>query len=103
MWNVAAALYRDEAGFIVSAELVLVSTIAVLSLVVGLSEISLNINNELEDVGSAFGNIGQSYCVGGLSGHMGSTSGSSYRDCPDYCDNYCDIVPNTDNMLGEMQ
>ncbi|HBN79405.1 MAG TPA: branched-chain amino acid aminotransferase, partial [Planctomycetaceae bacterium] len=30
-------LYNDEAGFIVSAELVLVATIAVLGMVVGLS------------------------------------------------------------------
>lgn len=97
-----ASLINDEAGFIVSAELVLVATIAVLALVVGLSEVALNINNELEDVGAAFGNIGQSYAVGGLSGHMGSTSGTSYNDGPDYCDNYCDIVPNTSNMLGEM-
>ena len=51
---VLTALWKDEAGFIVSAELVLVASIAVLGLIVGLSEVSLNVNNELEDVGSAF-------------------------------------------------
>ena len=36
-----AALINDESGFIVSAELVLVSTIAVLGMIVGLSEVAL--------------------------------------------------------------
>jgi hypothetical protein len=42
-------LWCDEAGFVVSAELILVATIGVLSLVVGLAEISHGINQELED------------------------------------------------------
>ena len=37
MSNVFATLINDEAGFIISAELVLVSTIAVLGMIVGLS------------------------------------------------------------------
>jgi Flp pilus assembly pilin Flp len=87
-----ARLYRDEAGYIVSAELVLVATIAVLAMVVGLSEVAHNINEELEDVGSAFGNLSQTYQVYGTSGHKGSVNGSSYYDVPDFCDNYCNIV-----------
>ena len=46
-------LLNDENGFIVSAELIIVATIVVLSMAVGLSEISFSVNNELEDVGSA--------------------------------------------------
>jgi Flp pilus assembly pilin Flp len=87
-----AKLYHDEAGFIVSAELALVATIAVLAMIIGLSEVAHNVNNELEDVGSAFGNLSQTYQVYGTSGHKGSTNGSSFYDVPDYCDNYCDIV-----------
>lgn len=34
------SLYNDDNGFIVSGELVLISTIAVLALVVGLTEVS---------------------------------------------------------------
>jgi hypothetical protein len=89
--NLATRLINDEAGFIVSAELVLVSTLAVLAMIVGLSEVALNINNELEDVASAFGNASQTFQVYGLKGHNGSSSGSSFYDVPDYCDNYCDI------------
>ena len=90
--TILAKLYRDEAGFIVSAELVLVSTIAVLAMIVGLSEVAHNVNNELEDVGSAFGNISQTFQYYGTCGHKGNTNGSSFYDVPDYCDNYCDIV-----------
>ena len=54
-------LMNDEAGFIVSAELVLIATLGVLTLAVGLSEVSFNINNELQDVGRAFGSINQSF------------------------------------------
>jgi Flp pilus assembly pilin Flp len=85
-------LINDEAGFIVSAELVLVSTLAVIAMIVGLSEVALNVNNELEDVGAAVGNMSQTYQVYGTQGHKGFADGSSFYDVPDYCDNYCDIV-----------
>uniref|UniRef100_A0A7C2NYP8 Branched-chain amino acid aminotransferase n=1 Tax=Schlesneria paludicola TaxID=360056 RepID=A0A7C2NYP8_9PLAN len=90
--NTLAKLYRDEAGYIVSAELVLVATIAVLALVVGLSEVAHAVNDELEDVASAFGNLSQTYQVYGTSGHKGNVNGSSFYDTPDFCDNPCDIV-----------
>ncbi len=91
MSHLFTQLHNDEAGFIVSAELVLIATIAVLGMVVGLSELSLNINNELEDVGSAFQSIQQSYHSSGSSGHKGCTFGSSFRDCPDYCAGQNDV------------
>ncbi len=85
------ALLNDEAGFIVSAELVLVATIAVLGMIVGLSEVALNVNNELEDVGSAFAGLKQSYSVQCSHGHKGAKSGSSFDDQADFCDDQCDI------------
>ena len=91
MLKLINALKNDDAGFIVSAELVLVSTIAVLGLVVGLSEVSLNINNELEDVGSAFSTVQQSYHTSGTCGHKGHFSGSSFCDTADFCDGQDDI------------
>lgn len=84
--NILASLYNDENGFIVSGELVLISTIAVLGLVVGLSEVAGNINNELEDIGSAFGSMNQTYRTSGSCGHKGSNSGSQYSDKVDFCD-----------------
>ena len=90
--NTLAKLWNDEAGFIVSAELVLVSTITVLGMVVGLSELSHNINQELEDVGSAFASIQQSYDYCGSNGHKGQSTGSRFKDYSDHCDSQWDIV-----------
>jgi hypothetical protein len=87
-----AALINDESGFIVSAELVLVSTIAVLAMIVGLSEVAINVNHELEDVGSAFGSINQTFCVKGIKGCQGYSSGTEFRDNIDSCDSNSDIM-----------
>lgn len=89
--NLFAKLANDEAGFIVSAELVLVATIAVLAMVVGLSELALNINNELEDVGSAFSSVQQSYNTQGTCGHKGHFTGSCFQDTADFCDGQDDV------------
>lgn len=86
MRSLFATLTRDEAGFIVSAELVLVSSIAVLSLVVGLTEISTSVNNELNDVASAFGSINQSFSFNGLCGTKGHWKGSRHCDKKDQGD-----------------
>ncbi|WP_437202542.1 branched-chain amino acid aminotransferase [Planctomicrobium sp. SH664] len=92
MLHLTSQLMNDEAGFIVSAELVLVSTILVIGMVVGLSEVANNINQELEDVGSAFGSVNQSFHFSGFTGHKGSMAGSCFRDLEDYCDGQFDIT-----------
>lgn len=61
------ALLRDEGGFIVSAELVLISTILVIGLIVGLSSIQHAVVQELNDVGDAIGRLNQSYFYTGFS------------------------------------
>ena len=86
-------LLNDENGFLVSAELILIATIAVLGLAVGLSEISFSVNNELEDVASAFGSLNQSFYVNGAhSEGKACTAGSEYSDEYDTCDSQWDIV-----------
>lgn len=50
---------RDDAGYVISVELVLTATIGVLSLVVGLSELSTAINSQVFDLGSAFARLNQ--------------------------------------------
>ncbi len=91
MRNILTQLKNDENGFIVSAELVLVATIAVLSMIVGLSEVALNVNTELEDVGSSFGCLQQTYRVSGTRGHKAYQSGSSFSDQADFCSGENDI------------
>jgi hypothetical protein len=94
-----AALYRDEGGFIVSAELVLVATLLVIGLIVGLSEVQHAVVQELNDVGEAIGSLNQSYYFSGFSakkwgGHLkSSVAGSAFLDVKDDCDNnQCDIA-----------
>lgn len=87
---------RDEAGFIVSAELILIATIAVLGLVVGLTEVSTSVNTELDDVASAIGSMNQSYTFNGLRGCKAATAGSCYGDKVDQCDHVgisCNVPP----------
>ena len=94
--------WNNESGVIISAELVLVLTIAVLALVVGLSEVAVSINNELNDVSNAFGSLNQSFCYTGFQSNCGGkqkseVSGSLYADLVDDCDRNtsCDLVTGT--------
>lgn len=89
-------LLRDEAGFIVSAELVLVATILVIGMIVGLSEVQHAVVQELNDVGDAIGNLNQSYYFGGFLAQKNQgpanqvkayTRGSAFADTTDECDN----------------
>lgn len=89
-------LIQDEAGFIVSAELVLVATILVIGLIVGLSEIQHAVVQELNDVADAIGSLNQGYAFSGFSaaksngaaaGIKSLTQGSSFVDTADDCDN----------------
>ena len=85
-------LYADEAGFIISSELILVATITVLAMVVGLAEVRSAVSEELEDVGSAVGAMQQSYWYEGLTSRgKAAVSGSVFEDEQDYCDSQYDI------------
>jgi hypothetical protein len=111
-WNSGAMhmltnLWNDEVGVIISAELVLVLTIAVLAVVVGLSEVAVAINTELNDVSNAFGAINQSFSYTGFQSNCGGkcksfVAGSSFRDGVDDCDTNttCDLVSGT-STAGE--
>lgn len=88
---------NDEAGFIISAELVLVATLLVIGMIVGLSEIQHAVVNELNDVGDAIGKLNQSYSFSGFSKRDGGivhayTRGSLFIDTAENCDcNQCTI------------
>lgn len=96
--------WNDEAGMVVSAELVLVLTIGVLGVIVGLSEVAVAVNTELNDVSNAFGALNQSYSFTGFQGvdrHCGKLksffAGSCFFDVIDDCDTNlsCDMVGGT--------
>lgn len=93
-------LFHDESGVIISAELVLVLTVAVLAMVVGLSEIAVAVNTELNDLSNAVGALSQSYSYTGFSStksaglFKNSVAGSYFADASDDCDGNttCDLV-----------
>lgn len=94
--NLLNALKNDENGFVVSAELVLVGTILVVGMIVGLTELSYGVNEELEDVGSAIGGINQTYYFTLASGHKGEVVGSTFLDFRDECDGQYDLICDSD-------
>ena len=59
-------LWIDENGAIVSIEMVLIITIAVLALIVGWSEVAVAVNTELNDISNAVGALNQSYFFSGF-------------------------------------
>ena len=87
-------LWKDEAGFIVSTELVLIATILVIGMVVGLATVRNHVVQELGDVALAIGSINQSYYYTGVTGRLtggdpanaSMTAGSEFEDMTDFCD-----------------
>ncbi len=92
-------LFNDECGVVISAELVLILTILVIGVIVGLSEVAVAVNTELNDVSNAIGALSQSYAftgfkAGTLLKSKSFNSGSRFTDAHDDCDNNdsCDLV-----------
>lgn len=89
-------LLNDEAGFIISAELVLVMTIGVLAMVVGLTAVRDSVVHEMNDISHAIGAVSQSYGTNGLvkSCQNGKphawTQGFGFNDHKDECD--CHVI-----------
>ena len=91
--------WLDQNGAVVSIELILIITIAVLALIVGWSEVAVAVNTELNDISNAVGALNQSYAFSGFQGTGGhkiksSYGGSSFNDRVDDCDTNmsCDLV-----------
>ena len=79
-------LWNDEAGFIISAELVLIATILVIGMIVGLVSIRDQVVQELADVAGAISHMNQTYSFSGITGHTSITMGSAFTDRFDFCD-----------------
>ena len=86
-------LWADEAGFVVSSELVLVATVMVVGLLVGMTTVRDQVVQELGDMADAISEIDQSYSYSSVTGHTSSTAGSLFNDTEDNCD-----VDGNDNM-----
>jgi Flp pilus assembly pilin Flp len=86
-------LWNDEAGAVLSAELVIVATILVIGMITGLTAVRDAIVTELADVGQAISQLNQTYYFGGVTGHGTSTAGSTFFDVPDFCDTGAGVNP----------
>lgn len=108
------SLWRDEAGFILSAEMVIILTISVLGMVTGLVCLQNAVLGEFADLSLAFQSLNQSYatpwyrgCWKWWGGITSFYSGSMFIDVFDGCvyghggaayqtfDNGCEVVSGT--------
>ena len=92
--SLVLCFWNDQSGFVLTAELVLISTLLVLGLIVGLTSVQSALVGELGDVGAAIGSLNQSYYYNGFvsrkafhdCGVKAFTAGSAYQDLRDECD-----------------
>ena len=84
--KMASKLWMDEAGFIVSSELVLLATIVVIGIIAGMTTVRDQVVTELGDVADAISEVDQTYSYSGVVGHSASTAGSSFNDEFDFCE-----------------
>jgi len=76
---------KKQAGFIVSAELLLIATILVIGLIVGMVAVRDAVVAEYGDVAEAIGALDQSYSFEGINdtGTNAITVGTAFSDLPD--------------------
>ncbi|MBM80117.1 MAG: hypothetical protein CMJ78_05925 [Planctomycetaceae bacterium] len=85
-------LWNDELGAVISAELTVILSVGVLSLVVGLSELSVAVNTEMNDLSNAFGALIQTFATPGFGGAPPNNKknatfiGTTFNDQVDDCD-----------------
>ena len=89
----------DTAGLVISSELILLATVAVVGLVVGSSALRDAVISELSDIGGAVQDLQGSYAVRGLTGHSSKVAGSSFGDSTDHCDSPEDPFGAADNCI----
>ncbi len=84
-------LWADEAGFVVSSELVLIATVMVVGLLAGMTTVRDQVVQELGDVADMVSEIDQSYSYSSITAHTSSTAGSHFNDTRDNCDNDAEL------------
>ena len=81
--RLTADLIRDERGFVISIELVLIVTILVIGLIAGLTALRDAVVSELVDVARGVQQINQSYSVNGSQSPSAASAGSAFADATD--------------------
>lgn len=75
-------LWNDEAGVVLSSELVLLGTVGVLGAGVGVNMLTTSVNEEIQDVAYSIRSLDQSYGFHGYSGKGAWTAGSCFIQAP---------------------
>ncbi len=79
-------LWKDEGGFVVSFELILVATLLVIGIMVGLATLRNSVNAELAEVADAIMSISQGYQISGQTGCCSNVAAQGASDTPDSVD-----------------
>lgn len=79
-------LWSDEAGFVISSELILIAALIVVGLLVGLATVRDQVVQELADSADAISELQQDYQWSGTAGHTSSAAGSLFNDQNDFCE-----------------
>ena len=81
MKRLAIQLFRDEAGVVVTPEIIIITTVGLLSLIAGWNAVSNALASELGDVANSVAALDQSYSYRGISAGVHATcSGSGFAD-----------------------
>ncbi len=83
MMNLLKKLWTDDAGVLLSAEAVVVGTVAAAGITAGASTLATSVNAELQELAFSFRSLDQSYCIPAQHGcHGACVAGSSFTQTP---------------------
>ena len=94
-----AQLTSDQAGAVLSMELLMLATTVLLGLLIGFTSTRDAVVSEISDVAGSVQDFNQSFSIFGVQGHGSSTSGSDYQDALDQCDSPDDPSGSADNCV----
>ncbi len=92
-------LGAQESGFVLSTELFLVATIALLGFVVAFAAVRDGVVSELSDSVGSVQDLNQSFTVNGVTSPGAYTAGSSFNDALDMGDSVDDVSGEADNCI----
>lgn len=84
--NTLHRLWREESGFVVTSDLILVATVVVIGSIVGLVTFRDQLVQEFGDMAAAVGALNQSYSYAEFTVDGFTVAGSSFEDQSDFCD-----------------
>lgn len=92
-------LWRNQQGFAISSELILLATLIAIGLLAGLTAVRDGVVSEISDVAGSVQDLNQSYSFSSLTGHSATNVGSDFQDAIDFCDDADAISGQADNCI----